>query len=163
MAAPSTLRFKFRSDHLAAIAVTLAPLVYFMPALSRGLIVSPDDGILQNVPFRVVAAQIVRSGHLPIWNPYIFSGMPLLGAAQGGILFPLNWFYLVFAASTSSSLMVLCSFLFSWRGRGGDEPGLASRRFPRQSNQSHQHRANGGAAAVGALGHRTIRSDRQAQ
>ena len=82
-----------------------------MPALSRGLIVSPDDGILQNVPFRVVAAQIVRSGHLPIWDPYIFSGMPLLGAAQGGILFPLNWFYLVFAASTSSNLMVLFSFM----------------------------------------------------
>lgn len=67
--------------------------------------------MLQNVPFRVAAAQIVRSGHLPIWNPYIFSGMPLLGAAQGGILFPLNWFYLVFAASTSSNLMVLFSFM----------------------------------------------------
>ena len=53
----------------------------------------------------------MRSGHLPIWNPYIFSGMPLLGAAQGGILFPLNWFYLVFAASTSSNLMVLTSFM----------------------------------------------------
>ena len=79
--------------------------------MSSGLVISPDDGILQNVPFRVAAAQIVRSGHLPIWNPYIFSGMPLLGAAQGGILFPLNWFYLVFAASTSSNLMVLCSFM----------------------------------------------------
>jgi hypothetical protein len=111
MADPSKLRLKFRSDHLAAIAVTLAPLVYFLPALMTGLVVSPDDGILQNVPFRVAAAHIVRSGHLPIWNPYIFSGMPLLGAAQGGILFPLNWFYLVFAASTSSNLMVLFSFM----------------------------------------------------
>ena len=80
------------------------------------MVVSPDDGILQNVPFRVAAAQIVRSGHLPIWNPYIFSGMPLLGAAQGGILFPLNWFYLVFAASTSSNLMVLSSFMVAALG-----------------------------------------------
>jgi hypothetical protein len=111
MADPSKLRLQFRSDHLAALALTLAPLVYFLPALSSGLVVSPDDGILQNVPFRVAAAHIVRSGHLPIWNPYIFSGMPLLGAAQGGILFPLNWFYLVFAASTSSNLMVLATFM----------------------------------------------------
>ena len=90
--------------------------MYFLPALISGLVVSPDDGILQNVPFRVAAAQIVRSGHLPIWNPYIFSGMPLLGAAQGGILFPLNWFYLLFAASTSSNLMVLSSFMVAALG-----------------------------------------------
>jgi Bacterial membrane protein YfhO len=111
MADPSNFRLKFRSDHLAAVAVTLAPLVYFLPALCNGLVLSPDDGILQNVPFRVVAAHIVRAGHLPLWDPYIFSGMPLLGAAQGGILFPLNWFYLVFTASTSSNLMVLVSFM----------------------------------------------------
>lgn len=111
MADPSKFSFKFRSDQLAAIAVTLAPLLYFLPALSRGLVLSPDDGILQNVPFRVAAAQIVLSGHLPIWNPYIFSGMPLLGAAQGGILFPLNWFYLLFTVSTSTNLMVLFSFM----------------------------------------------------
>lgn len=42
--------------------------------------------------------------------------MPLLGAARGGILFPLNWFYLVFAASTSSNLMVLFSFMTAGLG-----------------------------------------------
>jgi hypothetical protein len=87
------------------------PIVYFLPALIRGLVLTPDDGILQNVPFRVAAAEIIRSGHLPIWDPYIFSGMPLLGAAQGGVLFPLNWFYLLFTASTSSNLMVLLSYM----------------------------------------------------
>jgi hypothetical protein len=116
MADPSNFRLKFRSDHLAAIAITLLPLVYFLPALCHGLVLAPDDGILQNVPFRVTAAHIVRSGQLPLWDPYIFGGMPLLGAAQGGILFPLNWFYLVFAASTSSNLMLLSSFMLAALG-----------------------------------------------
>lgn len=111
MVDPSNFRLKFRSDYLTAIAVTLMPIAYFLPALISGLVISPDDGILQNVPFRVAAAQIVRSGNLPIWDPYIFSGMPLLGAAQGGILFPLNWFYLLFSAATSSNLMVVFSFM----------------------------------------------------
>lgn len=111
MVDPSDFRLKFRSDYLAAIAVTLTPIIYFLPALSRGLVLAPDDGILQNVPFRVAAAEMVRSGHLPIWDPYIFSGMPFLGAAQAGVLFPLNWFYILFTAPTSTNLMVLCSYM----------------------------------------------------
>lgn len=108
---PFKSRLRIRSDYLAAIAVTLAPIVYFLPAIASGLVLSPDDGILQNVPFRIVAAQIVRSGHLPLWNPYLFSGMPLLGAAQGGVLFPLNWFYLLWSASTATNLMVVSSYM----------------------------------------------------
>src|SRR2546430_16255330 len=84
------LRIKLRSDNAAAIAVTLAPVLYFLPALLQGRVLCPDDDLLQNVPFRVAAAQIMRSGHLPLWNPYIFSGMPLLATAQVGILYPLN-------------------------------------------------------------------------
>lgn len=113
---PSAFSLRFRSDRLAAVAVTLAPIVYFLPALSRGLVLSPDDGILQNVPFRVAAAEIVRAGYLPLWDPYIFSGMPFLGAAQAGLLFPLNWFYLLFAASMSTNLMVLSSYMIAALG-----------------------------------------------
>lgn len=96
---------------MTAVAVTLMPIVYFLPALCRGLVLSPDDGILQNVPFRVATAQILRSGHLPLWDPYVFSGMPLLGTAQAGVLFPLNWLYLLFNAPTATNVMVLLSYM----------------------------------------------------
>jgi len=70
----------------------------------------PDDGLLFNVPLRVAAAQITLSGSLPLWNPYIFSGMPLFASAQGGLLFPLNWFYLVFNAVAATNLMVVSTY-----------------------------------------------------
>ncbi len=76
----------------------------------------PDDGILFNVPLRVATAQIMRSGHLPLWNPYIFSGMPLLAAAQGGLLFPLNWFYLVFSPVVATNLMVISAYMVTALG-----------------------------------------------
>ena len=79
--------------------------------MCHGLALSPDDGILQNIPFRIAAAQIVRSGNLPLWNPFLFSGMPLLGAAQGGILFPLNCFYLVCTALSATNLMVVTTYM----------------------------------------------------
>src|SRR5437870_7357124 len=109
-------RLRIRTDYVAALAVTLAPIVYFLPAIRSGDVLCPDDGIVFNVPLRVAAAQIVRSGHLPLWNPYIFSGMPLFAAAQGGLLFPLNWFYLGFSPAVATDLMVISAYMVAGCG-----------------------------------------------
>src|SRR6267143_4506701 len=111
MTFPFNPSLRIKTDSLAAVAVTLAPIFYFLPALRNHLVPGPDDGMLFNVPLRVAAAQMVLSGHLPLWNPYIFSGMPLLAAAQGGLLFPLNWFYLVFSAAVATDLMVVSAYM----------------------------------------------------
>src|ERR1700750_2878120 len=105
MTRPLNPRWKIKSDYAAALAVALVPLFYFLPAVLNREVLGPDDGLLQNVPFRVAAFQILRSGNLPLWDPYIFSGMPLLATAQVGILYPLNWFFLTFSAATATNLM----------------------------------------------------------
>ena len=91
-------------------------MFYFLTPILQGHVLCPDDGILQNVPFRVAAAQIMKSGYLPLWDPYIFSGMPLLGAAQAGILYPLNWFYLIFSPAAATNLMVVSSYIVAGLG-----------------------------------------------
>ncbi|MGH9904741.1 MAG: hypothetical protein ACRD8U_04045, partial [Pyrinomonadaceae bacterium] len=103
-------------DTLAGILVTLVPLAYFNAALRGVVSLASEDGILFNVPLRIAAANIVRDGNLPLWNPYIFSGMPLHGAAQGGLLFPLNWFFLFFDAPTATSLMALSTYMLAALG-----------------------------------------------
>ncbi|HEX7720921.1 MAG TPA: hypothetical protein VF397_02100, partial [Pyrinomonadaceae bacterium] len=110
------LRFKISSDKAAAIAVTLAPVLYFLPALWQSKVLCPDDDLLQNVPFRVAAAHLMRSGYLPLWDPYIFSGMPLLATAQVGILYPLNWSYLFFSPATATNLMVISTYMVAGLG-----------------------------------------------
>src|SRR5712691_8447282 len=116
MIRPLNSRLRLKTDHLAAIAVTLAPPLYFLPALLDHLVLGPDDGMLFNVPLRVATAQIIKSGHLPLWNPYIFGGMPLLAAAQGGVLFPLNWFYLVLSPAVATDLMVISAYMVAALG-----------------------------------------------
>lgn len=69
-----------------------------------------------NTPLRVAIANVVRGGNLPLWNPYMFSGMPLLATAQGGVLFPLNWFYLVFSPALATNLMVVSSYMLAALG-----------------------------------------------
>lgn len=96
--------------------MTLAPVLYFLPALLAGSVLCPDDGMIFNTPLRVAAANITLSGSLPLWNPYIFSGMPLFGSAQGGLLFPPNWFYLLFSSQTATNLSVVTSYMIAGLG-----------------------------------------------
>ena len=46
----------------------------------------------------------------------MFSGMPLFGAAQAGVLFPLNWFYLFFSIPVATNLMMLSSYMLAALG-----------------------------------------------
>ena len=116
MTSSSNLRLRVKPDLAAAIAVSLAPVIYFLPALVQGKVICPADGFLQNVPFRVTAAQILRAGHLPLWDPYIFSGMPLFATAQVGILYPLNWGYLAFSTATATNLMTIATYVVAALG-----------------------------------------------
>jgi hypothetical protein len=51
---------------------------------------SPDQAH-QIVPWLHVAARQWNSGTFPLWDPHMWGGQPLLGQAQPGIAYPLNW------------------------------------------------------------------------
>jgi Bacterial membrane protein YfhO len=101
---------------IVAIVVTLLPLLYFFPATRGQLIISPDDGIIQNIPFRAAVAGQIHAGFVPLWNSSLFCGMPLLAAAQAGVLFPLNWFFLVCPISLATNLMMLSTYMIAALG-----------------------------------------------
>jgi hypothetical protein len=108
--------FAVSRERAAAVAVSLAPVLYFLPAVLAGSVLCPDDGTIFNTPLRVAAARLTLDGSLPLWNPYIFGGMPLLASAQGGLLFPLNWFYLLFEPRLATNLMVVSSYVLAGLG-----------------------------------------------
>src|SRR5256886_707795 len=104
------------SGRAAALLVAIAPFIYFFPAVRGQLVLCPDDGWLTNLPLRMTVAREVLRAHLPLWNPYIFSGFPLLGAAQAGILLPLNWYFLFLSAPVAMNLAVLSTYALAGVG-----------------------------------------------
>ncbi len=116
MRLPFGLHSKITPSCAAAIVVSLLPLIYFLPATRGNLIISPDDGVIFNIPMRAVVSNLILAGHTPLWNPYMFSGMPLFGAAQAGVLFPLNWFYLIFSIPVATNLMMLSTYMLAALG-----------------------------------------------
>lgn len=77
---------------------------------------------------RAFAADQLRQGHLPLWNPYLFCGMAFLGPAEAGVLYPPNWLDLVLPLARSINLGIALHvflaglFTYVWGLRRGLHP-----------------------------------------
>ena len=73
----------------------LVPLLAFVvPALCSAPALSGDN-LIQNFPLRTFSGELLRQGHLPLWNPFIWSGSPLLGGMNAGSFFPLTFLFVL--------------------------------------------------------------------
>jgi hypothetical protein len=79
-----------------AVLVAVPLLLFVVPALFGHPAIGGDNAI-QNFPLRVLVGNLVRGGHLPLWNPYIWSGSPLLGGLNAGAAYPLTLVFAVLA------------------------------------------------------------------
>jgi len=53
----------------------------------------PSDVVSLTLPLRKLAIDILKTGHLPLWNHYVLSGSPLASNFQSAIFYPLNALY----------------------------------------------------------------------
>lgn len=65
------------------------------------------DVLRQLYPWRSFAINQLKQGHLPLWNPYNFSGSPLLANFQSAVLYPLNIIFLVTPFKIGWALLVV--------------------------------------------------------
>lgn len=79
-----------RADHFALAVLVLLPVVVFVLPAAFGHLLVPGDDLTQNLPLRILVGSDLRSGHLPLWDPFIWSGTPLLAGFNAGALYPLT-------------------------------------------------------------------------
>jgi hypothetical protein len=82
------------------------------------------DAIAQFYPWRAFAAQWMRAGTIPLWDPHQFCGTPFLANSQSAVLYPLHFLLLdlprqlhparsmLFLALTHLTLAGFLTFLF---------------------------------------------------
>ncbi len=74
--------------------MALPVLIFSIPAIAGHMLIS-DDNLVQNYPLRILVGRYLRDGHLPLWNPYIWSGTPLLAGFNAGVAYPASWLFVV--------------------------------------------------------------------
>ncbi|MCS6772548.1 MAG: hypothetical protein NZ693_00325, partial [Thermoflexales bacterium] len=105
---------------LCIATLLLLPFTLFLPVTLGAYTLLPADNLFQYQPFRAAAAQFgitqpqnpllddlilenyqwkrfilssLAQGELPLWNPYLFAGVPFLAAGQHSALYPLSVLY----------------------------------------------------------------------
>lgn len=108
---------KHKPDLLAILLLLLLPLVFFWPVTFGGKTLLPVDNlfafepwasfasgwgvsvphnellsdlILENYVWKRFIVQALHNRQIPLWNPYLFAGLPFLAAGQHSALYPLS-------------------------------------------------------------------------
>ena len=95
-----------RPTLIATAAFTLWPLLLSLPMFAGMWLASQwSDQYTAGLPFHAWSAEwFKRSGHLPLWNPEIFGGMPFVAAGSGDIFYPTWLLRFVVPVTTAGNL-----------------------------------------------------------
>jgi len=62
-----------------------------VPPVAHNMLVS--DLLLENIVWKQFIRESLAGGELPLWNPYLFTGVPFLAAGQHSALYPFSLIY----------------------------------------------------------------------
>ena len=88
-------------------------LLLFVPFIFQGKVLFWADHFLQFFPYHCLFRESAIVGRIPLWNPYVYGGMPFLGCLQSAIFYPVNWALLAVPVHDAMTVHVLLHvFLF---------------------------------------------------
>jgi hypothetical protein len=70
------------------ILIILLPIIFFSPVLFSEYTFVFRDFYRYYYPFYYLKVELIKSGIFPLWNPYLFCGMPFFALIQTGVLYP---------------------------------------------------------------------------
>lgn len=74
------------------------------------------DVIRQLYPWKEFAVTQIKSGNLPLWNPYNFSGSPLLANLQSAVFYPTTLLFFIFPMITAWTISIILQPLLASLG-----------------------------------------------
>ena len=130
---------KFKPDLLVVLLLLLLPFIFFYPVTLGGKTLLPVDNlftfepwayfagkwgvdiphnellsdlVLENYAWKRFLVQAIHNRQIPLWNPYLFAGLPFLAAGQHSALYPLSiLFYILPLAKAYGYFTALQFFL----------------------------------------------------
>ncbi|MGE5092045.1 MAG: YfhO family protein [Bacillota bacterium] len=99
--------FEPRLPALIAVGVYVAVMLTLCWPVFQGQFLggTGSDQFVAGYSFRLFGAEMFRAtGHVPLWNPYLFGGMPFVGAMHGDIFYPTAWLRLIMPVGTAMGL-----------------------------------------------------------
>ncbi len=97
-------------------AVIAAPMVLLAQFLLGRQVLYWGTIEFQFYPWQQLTVQALRAGHLPLWNPWLGNGAPLLADYQSAALYPPNWLALLLPLEWAQAWLAVLHL--AWAGAG---------------------------------------------
>ncbi len=156
----------------AWLVLALATLIVCWPLGLTNRILAGIDAFTYFTPYWAHRMEALRGGHIPLWNPYLFSGVPFLANIQAAVLYPLHWPLswleperaLVWSALLHAWLAAGFTYVLATRSlrvrparRGAGRADVRAGRLHARAGGEHQPAERAGVAARDAAGCTTRR------
>ncbi len=102
-----TKKTLLRHPDLPAYLLFVAAFVVFFFDILTSRHFLWEDILYQYYPFHYHLFKSLRQFSLPLWNPYMFAGMPFLADIQTQVFYPLNWLLAFISTPSQSSTFYL--------------------------------------------------------
>ena len=97
-------RGRLRPEAWAAALLGLLVLALLGPAWSRGLMPFWGDLTYLHLPWQQSSTQLLQAGHLPLWDPFLYFGMPMAANMQRAVFYPGTVPFRIFGFATGAAI-----------------------------------------------------------
>ncbi len=73
-----------------------------------------SDVVVVVLPVKIFAMELLRDFQIPLWNPYILNGSPLLANIQSAVFYPFNILYFIFDYATAFNIYIISQLLLAF-------------------------------------------------
>jgi hypothetical protein len=92
------------------LILTILWAIFFFPALTFHGYYFHEDTFTIITPLKTLAAEQWKAGIIPLWNPYVYGGFPLMSESQAAVFYPLSLLYVLFSTPIASNWFILIQF-----------------------------------------------------
>src|SRR5438132_13863097 len=90
-----SVRWPLTADRSAVVGLLAASLAFYYPLVFLGRALVDYDALVYFYPQRVFLARSLLAGQVPLWDPYLFLGVPFLANPQTAVLYPPSWMFVL--------------------------------------------------------------------
>lgn len=84
------VRARVENDGLPILCLFVLTVLFFSRVLFTNTNVIPYDAEFWHFPQEAYLVEQLARGHLPLWTPYVYGGMPFAANMQAGVFYPIN-------------------------------------------------------------------------
>ncbi len=106
--------FRTKQFQFWALFIFLITLRFYPFLLGKTLVFGDNYSLM--VPGKIFTAQWLKQGMLPLWNPYIFSGLPWVADINQSVLYPTTLLFMVFPVAVALNFLLVSHAFIAYVG-----------------------------------------------